>query len=153
MYLLFKILSFIFIGVVTLLVFRFVFLLLKGKSETRKEVIKLLWLFLFAVFFIISYVIVVYKARNLYMEKSLNNGNFYIQDVIFTGMKDGPFTRNGQPKDSYFTYTVNNSAHKVILNSDLGIKAKQLKVGDKVKLKYINGELFYNSIIVWDINE
>ena len=68
-------------------------------------------------------------------------------------MVDGSFTKNSQPKDTYFTYRLNKKSFKIVLNSDLDQKAKQLKVGDKVQLKYIKGELFYNSNIILDIHK
>ena len=153
MYLLLKILSFAFVGIFSFLVFRFIFLLFKGESKITEDVMKLLFIFLFASFFFISYVITAYKSRNLYIEESLKNGDFSFQEVIFTGMVDGSFTKNSQPKDTYFTYRLNKKSFKIVLNSDLDQKAKQLKVGDKVQLKYIKGELFYNSNIILDIHK
>ena len=115
MYLLLKILSFAFVGIFSFLVFRFIFLLFKGESKITEDVMKLLFIFLFTSFFLISYVITAYKSRNLYIEESLKNTDFSFQEVIFTGMVDGSFTKNSQPKDTYFTYRLNKKSFKIVL--------------------------------------
>lgn len=132
-------------------IFYFGWLLWRGKSAVKKDLIILFLVFSLSLLSILSYVFFSYNARQLYVNEK--NKEYIVETVKFLGMKDGNFVKNSRPKNTYFTFEMNGKYYQTIINSDLENKLLKFKTGDEIVIKYIDGGLLEGSIIITDIQK
>lgn len=161
MYLIYKIISYMFfLGFLFSLSF-IAYLLIKGKSETGKQAFVLMCVFVPVVPLFICSLIFSGKAFSVYKQAEISQSRVFDKCGVFAGMADGRSIKHGAPKDAYANFIFDDGSFHQAGNYEVIQKAKLFNKGVKVCVKYINAPSVFNNtsgfykknIIVIDVNK